>query len=561
MPGDMRLVGLVPSTERSRTSAMVAGGAYCNAIRSASDTAGATVRPMYPGEHAKARPDQPAFVMAGSGATVTFGDYESRCNRLAHLFRTAGLRRLDHVAVFMENNPRMLECEGAAERTGLYYTCINSYLAADEVAYIVNDCRARIVISSPAKREIALQLPQMCPAVERWLMVDTHRGEGAFDPYLDAVAGFPADPVDDEQLGAAMLYSSGTTGRPKGILRPLPDVRPGDALPVMEFVKAMFRLREGMTYLSPAPLYHSAPQASVSAALRLGSTSVIMERFDPVHYLDLVARYRVTHSQVVPTMFSRLLKLPDEVRRAADVSSLEAIIHAAAPCPVPVKEQMIEWFGPIIIEYYGATEANGFTFCDSHEWLAHKGTVGKQTLGEVLILNDDGEPCANGSPGTVWFRGATNFEYYNDPAKTAESRDPTGTMSTVGDVGYLNDDGYLYLTDRKTYMIISGGVNIYPQETENLLITHPKVMDAAVIGVPNDDLGEEVKAVVQPAPGVDGGGALERELIAFCREHLAHYKCPRSVDFVAELPRLPTGKLYKRLLRDRYWEGHSTAIV
>ena len=516
---------------------------------------------MYPGEHAKARPDQPAFVMATSGEVVTMGDYEARCNRLAHLYRAAGLSRTDHVAFFMENNPRMLECEGAAERTGLYYTCINSYLSAEEVAYIVNDCQARIVVTSAAKRDVALQLPALCPAVERWLMVDTDRADGGFEPYLDAVAGFGEDPIPDEQLGAAMLYSSGTTGKPKGILRLLPDIRPGDALPVMQFVKLLFRLREGMIYLSPAPLYHSAPQASVSAALRLGCTSVIMERFDPAQFLDLVARHRVTHSQMVPTMFSRLLKLPEELRKAADVSSLEVIIHAAAPCPVPVKEQMIEWFGPILIEYYGATEANGFTFCDSHEWLAHKGTVGKNTLGQALILDDNGQPCPTGTPGTVWFSGATNFEYFNDPVKTAESRDPTGNVSTVGDVGYLDEDGFLYLTDRKTYMIISGGVNIYPQETENLLITHPKVMDAAVIGAPNDDLGEEVKAIVQPAPEVEPGPELERELIAFCREHLAHYKCPRSVDFEPELPRLPTGKLYKRLLRDRYWEGHSTSIV
>src|SRR5438445_1310234 len=266
-----------------------------------------TVRAMYPGEHATARPDQPAFVMATSGEVVTMGDYEARCNRLAHLYRAAGLSRTDHVAFFMENNPRMLECEGAAERTGLYYTCINSYLSAEEVAYIVNDCQARIVVTSAAKRDVALQLPALCPAVERWLMVDTDRADGGFEPYLDAVAGFGEDPIPDEQLGAAMLYSSGTTGKPKGILRLLPDIRPGDALPVMQFVKLLFRLREGMIYLSPAPLYHSAPQASVSAALRLGCTSVIMERFDPAQFLDLVARHRVTHSQMVPTMFSRLL--------------------------------------------------------------------------------------------------------------------------------------------------------------------------------------------------------------------------------------------------------------
>ena len=516
---------------------------------------------MYPGQHAVERPDDALFVMATSGEVVTFADYEQRCNRLAHLFREQGLQRRDHVALFMENNVRMLECQGAAERAGLYYTCINSYLAADEVAYIVQDCQARVVVTSAAKRDVAVQLADSCPDVERWLMVDG--AAPGCESYEDAVGGYPVTPIADEQLGAAMLYSSGTTGRPKGILRPLPEVHPGAALPVMQFVTQMFQFREGMRYLSPAPLYHSAPQASIGAAVRLGASSVIMERFDPAQFLDLVAAHRITHSQMVPTMFSRLLKLPDEVRQAADVSSLEAIVHAAAPCPVPVKEQMIDWLGPIVVEYYGATEANGFTFCDSAEWLAHRGTVGKAVLGEVVILDDDGNRVPTGERGTVWFAGATNFEYFNDPDKTSESRleDASTVMSTVGDVGYLDEDGYLYLTDRKTYMIISGGVNIYPQETENLLITHPKVMDAAVIGVPNEDLGEEVKAVVQPMPGVDAGPELARELIAFCKEHLAHFKCPRTVDFEDELPRLPTGKLYKRLLRDRYWADHSTAIV
>ncbi len=319
--------------------------------------------------------------------------------------------------------------------------------------------------------------------------------------------------------------------------------------------------REGMVYLSPAPLYHSAPQASVALALRLGSTAVVMEHFDATQFLGLVERFRVTHSQMVPTMFSRLLKLPGEVRHAADVSSLEVIIHAAAPCPVSVKAQMIEWLGPIIIEYYAATEGNGLTFCDSEDWLAHRGTVGRPLLGELVILDDSGDRCEVGKPGTVWFRGATSFEYFNDPAKTAESRLPDGETSTVGDVGYVDEEGYLYLTDRKTHMIISGGVNIYPQETENLLITHPKVMDAAVIGVPDEDLGEAVKALIQPSPGIVGDATLERELIGFCRDHLAHFKCPRTVDFVDALPRLPTGKLYKRLLRDRYWGEHPTRIV
>ena len=518
---------------------------------------------MYAADHARDHPDQPAIVMGATGQVVTYGEYEARCNRLARLFRDHGLRRGDHVAVFMENNPRFLEIQGAAERTGLYYTLVNSYLSPEEVAYIVDDCQARLFFSSAAKREVALAAAGQTPKVERYFMVDVEPGTAPapFESYADAVGAFPAEPVPDEQIGAALLYSSGTTGRPKGILRPLPEGPPGTPLPVMAFVRLLFGMREGMVYLSPAPLYHSAPQASVAVSLRMGSTVVVMEHFDAEQFLALVERHRVTHTQMVPTMFSRLLKLPEEVRLRYDISSLEAVVHAAAPCPVPVKKAMIDWFGPKILEYYGATEANGFTFCESQEWLAHPGTVGKCVLGELLILDDEGNQQPTGTEGTVWFRGATNFEYFNDPEKTAESRDRAGTASTVGDVGWVDEDGYLYLTDRKTYMIISGGVNIYPQETENLLVTHPKVLDAAVIGVPNDDLGEEVKAVVQPAPGVSPGPELERELIAFCRDNLAHFKCPRSVDFTDELPRLPTGKLYKRLLRDRYWGGHSSRIV
>jgi long-chain acyl-CoA synthetase len=511
---------------------------------------------MYPGDHARQHPDQPALVMGTSGEQLTFAEFEANANRLAHLYRAAGLRRGDHVALFMENHLRYFETMSAAERSGLYYTCINSYLTPEEVAYIVDDSDAKVFITT------ALEAAEQTPNVEVFLCVDAESEIGPFHPYDAALAAHPAERIPDEQLGAAMLYSSGTTGRPKGILRPLPDAHPAEALPVMSFiVDHLFHMREGMVYLSPAPIYHSAPQASVACALRLGSTSIIMERFDPEQFLALVERYRVTHTQMVPTMFSRLLKLPDDVRAKYDLSSLEVIIHAAAPCPVPVKQAMIDWVGPIIIEYYGATEANGFTFCDSEQWLAHPGTVGAPILGKLLILDDDGVEVPTGSTGTVWFEGATNFTYYHDDEKTAESRDESGQRSTVGDVGYVDEDGFLYLTDRKTYMIISGGVNIYPQETENLLITHPKVMDAAVIGVPNEDLGEEVKAVVQPMPDVEAGPELAQELLAFCREHLAHYKCPRSIDFEDALPRLPTGKLYKRFLRDRYWGDTASRIV
>jgi long-chain acyl-CoA synthetase len=517
---------------------------------------------MYAAEHAAAFPDKPAIIMATGGEMVTFGQYEAAANQVAHMMRETGLRRKDHVAIFMDNDLHMLVAEGGAERTGVFYTCVNSYLSAEEVAYIVNDSEARVVITSAAKAEVAYRLPALCPTVERWVMTGAATSPGEpFEAWEEAISHLPTSPIADEELGSSMTYSSGTTGRPKGILRPLPRAHPGEKLPGAEGITALWGFREGMVYLSPAPLYHTAPQVSVALALRLGATAIVMEHFDAAQYLDLVGRFSVTHSQVVPTMFTRLLKLPEEVRSAADVSSLEVIIHAAAPCPVPVKEQMIDWFGPILVEYYAASEGNGCTYCDSKSWLAHKGTVGRAVLGQVLILDDDGQPCETGTPGTVWFSGATSFVYFNDPARTAESRSASGDASTVGDVGYLDDEGYLFLTDRKTHMIISGGVNIYPQETENLLVTHPKVMDAAVIGVPDDDLGEAVKAVVQPVPGVEAGDELERELIAFCREHLAHFKCPRTIDFQDELPRLPTGKLYKLPLRERYWGDHANRIV
>ena len=516
---------------------------------------------MYPGKHAATDPQRPAFIMAQTGAVVSYGELEARTNRLAHLLRARGLSRLDHCAIFMENSPRYLEACGAAERAGLYYTCVNSYLTAEELAYIVNNSEAKILITSEAKRDVALAALKNCPKIELCLVVDG-RGNGKHVRNLDeATAPYPATPIADEALGTPMLYSSGTTGRPKGILRPLPMQLPSQQLPLFDFLVRLWRYRDRMIYLSPAPLYHSAPQAAVNLTIRQGGTAIIMERFDPEQYLELVQTYKVTHSQLVPTMFSRLLKLPEAVRRRYDLSSLEVVIHAAAPCPVQVKEQMIEWWGPIVHEYYGATEAVGFTACDSAEWLAHRGTVGRVLFGELHVLDDAMQPCPTGTPGTLWFKTATPFQYFNDPAKTAEARSSDGSMSTVGDVGYVDNDGYLYLTDRASFMIISGGVNVYPQECENLLITHPKVADAAVFGVPNEDLGEEVKAAIQLMPGIAPGPAIAEELIAFCAEHLARQKCPRSIDFEAELPRLPTGKLYKRVLRDRYWKDHKTRIV
>ena len=516
---------------------------------------------MYPGQHAAARGAQPAFIMAQSGEVVTYAELEARSNRLAHLLRSLGLKRLDHYAIFMENNPRFIECSAAGERAGLYYTAINSFLTPKEVAYIVNNSLSQVLITSQARRETALAAGQDCPDVKLVIVVDGP-GEGAHIVNLDeATSRLPSTPIADEALGAAMLYSSGTTGRPKGVLRPLPEQPPSEALPLYHFLTKLWRFRDGMTYLSPAPLYHSAPHAGVSLTLRIGGKVIVMEHFDAERFLQLIEAHRVTHVQLVPTMFSRLLKLPEATRRRYDLSSLEFAFHAAAPCPVPVKEEMIAWWGPIIGEYYGATEGMGFTFCDSAESLGHKGTVGKTQFGELHILDENMREVPTGQTGKLWFKTGSPFEYFRDPEKTAEARSSDGTMSTVGDIGYVDEEGYVYLTDRAAFMIISGGVNIYPQECENLLVTNPKVADAAVFGVPNEELGEEVKAVVQLMPGVEPGPAMAAELIAFCRDNLAHPKCPRSIDFEAELPRLPTGKLYKTPLRERYWKGHKSRIL
>jgi long-chain acyl-CoA synthetase len=516
---------------------------------------------MYTGTHARLRPLQPAFIMANSGETVSYAELEARSNRLAHLLRRLGLKRLDHYAIFMENNSRYLEACGAGERSGLYFTCVNSYLTPSELAYILDNSQSRVLITSVAKLATAREALKACPNVELCIVADGETESERIVGLRDATHGLPKTPIPDECIGTAMLYSSGTTGPPKGILRPLPEQPPTQQLGIFDFLQKLWHYREGMIYLSPAPLYHSAPQAAVNLTIRVGGTAIIMEQFDPARYLELVEQWGVTHTQLVPTMFSRMLKLPEEIRSRHDLSSLEIAIHAAAPCPAAVKEDMINWWGPIIHEYYGATEGLGFTACNSEQWLAHRGTVGKVLLGDLHILDENMQPVPVGTAGTVWFKTATPFEYFNDPNKTKEARSPDGTMSTVGDVGYVDKDGYLYLTDRATFMIISGGVNIYPQECENLLITHPKIADAAVFGVPNRDLGEEVKAVVQPMPGVPAGPDLAEELLLFCSQSLSRQKVPRSIDFEDELPRLPTGKLYKRLLRDRYWGDKRSRIV
>ena len=393
--------------------------------------------------------------------------------------------------------------------------------------------------------------------IERYMMDGTIAN---YKSWEDVVGSQPTTPVADETEGAAMLYSSGTTGKPKGVKHRLSGQPLGAPNPLGMLLAGLYQASPEMIYLSPAPLYHSAPLQFTMAVHRIGGTVIIMEHFDAEQSLALIEKYRVTHTQMVPTMFIRMLKLPETTRRKYNYSSLNVVIHASAPCPISIKEQMIEWWGPKIYEYYAGTEGNGFCAIDSVQWLQHKGSVGKPLVGKVHIVDDDGAELPTGEAGTIFFEGGGTFEYHNDPEKTKSSRNDKG-WSTLGDIGYLDRDGYLYLTDRKANMIISGGVNIYPQEAENLLATHPKVEDVAVFGVPNEDFGEEVKAVVQPVDIKQAGPALEAELIDFCRAHLSAIKCPRTIDFDAELPRHPTGKLYKRLIKDRYWIGHSKRIA
>jgi long-chain acyl-CoA synthetase len=511
---------------------------------------------MYPAVHAKSNPDKAAIIM-GEGTTVSYPQLDMRSNQCAHLYASLGLAANDGVALFMENGPDYFYAAWGAQRSGLYYTPISTHLAPAEVAYIIENCEAQVVVVSHRLREVAQQVRGQLPGVRAWLMAGgTAEGFDAFELALD---GFPTSPIENELEGCAMLYSSGTTGYPKGIKNPNPERPAGTPGPFELGIIGNFGLDENTVYLSPAPLYHAAPLRFCMAMHRVGATAVVMEHFDPEQALRLIERHKVTFSQWVPTMFVRMIKLPQAVRDRYDVSSQQVAAHSAAPCPVEVKQQMIEWWGPILMEYYGATEGHGGTQINSEEWLAHPGSVGRPTYGSVHIIDDNGEELPAGEVGTVYFKGGAPFEYHKSDEKTADAR--LGDMSTVGDVGYVDDEGYLYLTDRKANMIISGGVNIYPQETENALVMHPEVADVAVVGVPDEEMGEEVKAVVEPVDFARAGPELESELINWCRERLSHVKCPRSVDFERKLPRSDAGKLFKRRIKERYWQGHETAIV
>ncbi len=494
--------------------------------------------------------EKPAVILYPSGTVITFDELEARANRLAHYFRRAGLVEGDAVAILMENNEHLHAVMWAARRSGLYYVPINTHLTAAEAAYIVDNSAAKAIIGSAALlktcENLAEHLAGGLPAV---LMIADADLDG-WQRYPECVADQPDTPISDEVEGDLLQYSSGTTGRPKGIKRELPHLPPGEVPGMMSALVGFWMTPESI-YLSPAPLYHTAPSVWSMSAQAGGITTVVLEKFDPEGCLDAIQRYRVTHGQFVPAMFTRMLKLPDSVRGLYDLSSLQRVMHAAAPCPVEIKKQMIDWWGPIVDEYYASSEAIGSTLITADEWLAHPGSVGKPMMCEIHICDEAGNELPPGQAGEIYFEGGYAFEYLNDAAKTAACHDEHGWV-TVGDVGYLDEDGYLYLTDRRHHMIISGGVNIYPQEAENLLVTHPKVLDAAVFGIPDDEMGQSVKAAVQPVDSADATDEFADELLAWLRDRLAHYKCPRSISFEAQLPRTDTGKLYKNELVEKY---------
>lgn len=512
---------------------------------------------MYPGTWAKSRPDKAAVIVAETGRTLTYGELDARSNQLAHWFRTRGLVVGDHIAFVIDNRPEALEVAWAAQRSGLYYTPVNWHLTPAEMAYVINDCGAKALIFGPDHLDSA---DEVLAGVDDACALGIG-APAAMDSYELALSSMPTDPLADETEGFDMIYSSGTTGRPKGGKRPLLHLRPGESGGKFTKVFQKYALDESSVYLSPgAPLYHAAPLRWTMGVHRLGGTAVIMERFDPRAALSAIENYRVTHSQWVPTMFVRMLALPAEERNRYDLSSSRVAVHSAAPCAVGVKKAMLDWWGPIIYEYYGASEGGLLTEIGPREWLAHPGSVGRAVLGTVHImdLDDDNREVPVGSVGRIFCEGGIPISYHNDRSKTGQAYNRAG-WSSVGDIGYVDHDGYLYIVDRRDDLIIVGGVNIYPREIEDVLIVHPKVADVAVIGVPDEVYGQQVKAVVQPVDQDADGSRLADELFEYCSEHLAKYKVPASFDLERELPRASSGKLYKRRLQERYARPARTA--
>ena len=506
---------------------------------------------------AEEEPDRPALVLP-DGKRVSAGALRAEGNRLIHGLRELGLERGDTVAVLLPNDAPILEVLTATFQVGWYVTPLNTNLAVPEIAYILKDSEAKAFIAHERFAETAVAAADAAGLAPRArLAVGEIPG---FASYEALKSGRPADTPGDRLAGQFMQYTSGTTGRPKGIRRPLFDVDPDVLGGLLAGHLARFDIAPGGdgVHLTTSPMYHTAPLAYTWFSLNFDQQVVLMDHWDAERALQLIEEHRVTCTHMVPTQFQRLLLLPEAVRTQYDVSSLRNVLHAAAPCPLETKQRMLAWWGPVIYEYYGATEGGG-SLIKPQEWLERPGSVGRAWDGaEIRILDDEGKDCPPGAPGTVYMKLVQDFSYKGDEAKTRDNR--RGEFFTVGDVGYLDEAGYLFLCDRKIDMIISGGVNIYPAEIESTLFRHPKVADCAVFGIPDDEWGEQVKAAVEPVSHAEPGEALERELLDFCRENLARFKCPRSVDFHEALPRDPNGKLYKRRLRDPYWEGRDRTI-
>ncbi len=507
---------------------------------------------MFPGGHPA---DRPAVTFAPSGATLTYGVLDAMANRVGRMLRAAGLRPGDHIALCVENSPAFYAIAWGAHYAGLIYTACSTSLTAEELSYIVTDCGASAFFLSHRFAEKAPEIADSIPGVDLRIAVG-----GAIDGYEDfealAAGHEPTAWETPRPPGRDMLYSSGTTGRPKGITTSAieSDATLEETPSILTQILIAIGMNADTVYLSPAPLYHAAPLRFTIGVHQLGGHCIVMEKWDAALALELIERERVTAAQFVPTMFIRMLRLPEDVRAAADVSSIKLAIHAAAPCPVEVKRQMLDWWGPVIHEYYSGTEGGGLTWVTPEQWLEKPGTVGKSIVGVPHIMGPDDEELPVGQDGAVYFSDGPEFEYHNDPDKTAAITNERG-WQTFGDIGHVDEDGFLYLTDRASYMIISGGVNVYPQETEDVLQTHPKVLDAAVFGIPHPDMGEVVHAVVQPVtmPATeDEAAALEAELVEHCARHLAPLKRPRTIELRGELPRTETGKLLKRLLKDEY---------
>ncbi len=501
---------------------------------------------------ARKEPERLAFRMCDTDQSVTFAQLEARANQGAHLFRVCGVGVGDHVMVLMENRREFLELCFAADRAGIYYTTASTHLTHEELSHIAVDCGAKLIVISEKFLDIGKKLRSILSPKVRMFIIGGKILPKDMESWPYAIAAQPETPIDNELQGLDMLYSSGTTGMPKGVKWPLTqEPLEAPSMPV-SLLSKLFGYNANTRYLCPAPLYHAAPLRHTMVTLKMGGTAFIMSKFDAEGALQIIEAEKITHSQWVPTMFIRMLKLPDDVRLQNDISSMSMAIHAAAPCPADVKHQMIAWWGHIIVEYYAGTENNGFTCLDTAEWLTHEGSVGRAKMGVIHICDENGQELPIGKEGEVYFENGHQFEYHNDPDKTAQVTNIEG-WTTLGDVGRIDKEGYLYLTDRKSFMIISGGVNVYPQETEDVLIGHPAVLDAAVIGVPNPDYGEEVKAIIQLIPNKAPSKNLKMDLMMLCRSKLSAIKCPRSIDFRATLPRTETGKLLKRRLHDEYW--------